>query len=260
MMASGFISRMLPTRSDAPSVYDTIRQHEDDDTETDTSDDGRTRALTLDERNLDENSLNLDIEAAKLYLEESHATNQSAGPSIRRNVDGFRSKLGNGLSKLGATSRGRKPSRLLDVEEANDEVPASLLIEGGELGGEGHHADLRSNIGASNRAPPPLRSPDRPACNQWEAVRANQRLHSADATRLTEGVNIPGKPLPGLGLGLAHPRDKAMWRWANVENVDNYIKEVYMYYLGNGIWSILLSRCLNLLYSPTLQCCIKAKC
>jgi autophagy-related protein 9 len=49
-------------------------------------------------------------------------------------------------------------------------------------------------------------------------------------------------------LASASPKDKAMWRWANVENLDNFLKEVYVYYLGNGIWCILLSRTLNLLY------------
>jgi autophagy-related protein 9 len=39
-----------------------------------------------------------------------------------------------------------------------------------------------------------------------------------------------------------------MWRWANVEDLDNFLKDVYTYFLGNGIWSILLTRVLNLLY------------
>ncbi|OAX81033.1 hypothetical protein ACJ72_04627 [Emergomyces africanus] len=38
-----------------------------------------------------------------------------------------------------------------------------------------------------------------------------------------------------------------MWRWANVENLDNFLADVYDYFLGNGIKSILLSRVLNLL-------------
>lgn len=40
-----------------------------------------------------------------------------------------------------------------------------------------------------------------------------------------------------------------MWRWANVEDLDNFIKDVYIYFLGNGIWSIFLGRALNLLYA-----------
>ncbi|KAJ5082850.1 Autophagy-related protein 9 [Penicillium argentinense] len=43
------------------------------------------------------------------------------------------------------------------------------------------------------------------------------------------------------------PKRKAMWRWANVEDLDNFLKDVYTYFLGNGFWSILLDRTLNLL-------------
>lgn len=244
-MASGFISRLLPTRSDAQSVYDTIRQHEDDDTNTDTSDGGASRDLTLDERNLDERSFNLDIEAAKLDLEESRATAQGAEFSRRKFQDDNRRLMGSAMPRVNTRSRGRKPSRLLDVEEANDEVPASLLIEGGDIDVEGGQAGSSPNAEAHSYPVPAPRSLNRSTHNQWEAVRANQRLHPVDIAPSANVANVPGGALPGLGL--AHPKDKAMWRWANVENLDNFIKDVYIYYLGNGIWSMLLSRCLSLL-------------
>jgi len=47
-----------------------------------------------------------------------------------------------------------------------------------------------------------------------------------------------------------------MWRWANVENLDNYLKDVYMYFMGNGIWCIGLGRALNLLYVYRLAICL----
>lgn len=43
----------------------------------------------------------------------------------------------------------------------------------------------------------------------------------------------------------ATPAEKAMWRWVNVENLDNFLREVYDYFLDCGIWSILLSRALK---------------
>jgi len=46
---------------------------------------------------------------------------------------------------------------------------------------------------------------------------------------------------------MIHPKEQAMWRWANVENLDNFLKDVYDYFLGNGIKCILLGRVLNLL-------------
>jgi autophagy-related protein 9 len=41
--------------------------------------------------------------------------------------------------------------------------------------------------------------------------------------------------------------DRTMWRWANVENMDNFFERVYEYYNGKGIYCILLARFLNLL-------------
>ncbi|KAK9479261.1 autophagy protein Apg9-domain-containing protein [Lipomyces japonicus] len=47
-------------------------------------------------------------------------------------------------------------------------------------------------------------------------------------------------------LGLIDPRQRALWKWVNVENLDNFLQEVYNYYLGNGVYSIILSRVINL--------------
>ncbi|KAI8603618.1 APG9-domain-containing protein [Dissophora ornata] len=39
----------------------------------------------------------------------------------------------------------------------------------------------------------------------------------------------------------------AMWKWVNVENLDNFLTRVYDYYVGKGMYTILLERSLNLL-------------
>lgn len=41
--------------------------------------------------------------------------------------------------------------------------------------------------------------------------------------------------------------DRTMWRWANVENMDDFFNRVYEYFQGKGIYCILLARLLNLL-------------
>jgi autophagy-related protein 9 len=41
-------------------------------------------------------------------------------------------------------------------------------------------------------------------------------------------------------------KKKAEWRWANVSNLDIFIKDVYDYYVGNGMWCILVERALHL--------------
>ncbi|OZJ04471.1 hypothetical protein BZG36_02682 [Bifiguratus adelaidae] len=42
---------------------------------------------------------------------------------------------------------------------------------------------------------------------------------------------------------------RAMWKWANVQNMDNFLGRVYSFYTGKGYWCILLARVLNLLSS-----------
>ncbi|POG80356.1 autophagy protein Apg9-domain-containing protein [Rhizophagus irregularis DAOM 181602=DAOM 197198] len=49
-------------------------------------------------------------------------------------------------------------------------------------------------------------------------------------------------PKPGMDI-----RELTMWKWVNVENLDLFLAHVYSYYIGKGIYCILLSRFLNLL-------------
>lgn len=57
-----------------------------------------------------------------------------------------------------------------------------------------------------------------------------------------DGTRHQGKTMRGLD-----EYEKALWNWVNVYNLDAYLQEVYAYYEGNGIYSIALSRGLNLL-------------
>ncbi|KAF7729513.1 autophagy protein atg9 [Apophysomyces ossiformis] len=45
--------------------------------------------------------------------------------------------------------------------------------------------------------------------------------------------------------------DRSLWRWANVDDMDDFFQRVYAYYKGKGIFCILLARFLNLLLSVT---------
>ncbi|GAA5833704.1 hypothetical protein JCM11251_003209 [Rhodosporidiobolus azoricus] len=54
-------------------------------------------------------------------------------------------------------------------------------------------------------------------------------------------------PAGGLiGSGL-NAKERALWRWVNVEDLDGFLQQVYLYYVGKGIWAIGLERVLNLL-------------
>ncbi|KAH3902671.1 autophagy protein ATG9 SCDLUD_000254 [Saccharomycodes ludwigii] len=43
------------------------------------------------------------------------------------------------------------------------------------------------------------------------------------------------------------PRERALWKWANVENLDIFLQKVYNYYLGSGSLCIIVEKVLNLL-------------
>ncbi|AMD20487.1 HDL257Wp [Eremothecium sinecaudum] len=43
------------------------------------------------------------------------------------------------------------------------------------------------------------------------------------------------------------PRERALWKWANVENLDLFLQDVYEYFLGNGFLCIMIEKVLNLL-------------
>lgn len=43
------------------------------------------------------------------------------------------------------------------------------------------------------------------------------------------------------------PREIALWRWVNVDDLDAFLQEVYTYYCGKGIWAIALARLCNLM-------------
>ncbi|KAF9580646.1 autophagy protein atg9 [Lunasporangiospora selenospora] len=51
-----------------------------------------------------------------------------------------------------------------------------------------------------------------------------------------------GYKRPGMNAA-----ELAMWKWVNVENLDNFLAKVYEYYVGKGMYTIILERCLNLL-------------
>lgn len=68
---------------------------------------------------------------------------------------------------------------------------------------------------------------------------------------------------PAARLNTLSPRERALWKWANVENLDIFLQEVYEYYLGNGFYCICLEKALNIatllfvvFISTYLGCCI----
>lgn len=229
MMASNILSRFLPPAAGEPSIYETLRQHDE---LSDQSDLEERAGMALDEENLGTGFHDYEIDDAL-----AHTTADQDGPSSVRDS----SRQSQGLSARKAQSRTRTPHAAgrVNIDDLDDEVPQSLLIED-------HHNLLPASKARENTAmPPPVSGPSSRATQaKWQATREQQRLHQDP---IIPRKHSKSNTRRGPPLGMMDPKDRAMWIWANVENLDNFLKEVYDYYIGNGIWCILLNRMLNLL-------------
>lgn len=227
-MASNLISRFRPLPDPAAaSIYETIREH--DLQNNDSDDEHPTDPLTYNH-----GSITLagpeQLRAGRSYPEDSH-------PPSNVPVRHQRSprSVGRGGRNARKTTRVARTG-LTDHEDFGDDVPASLLIEDTD----------------------PLRSPAQHARGrQNRTTSATNPVHQQWPPSSPLRINSPHNVLPlhtqvhsGIGnktMATADAREKAMWRWANVENLDNFLADVYDYYILKGYWSIILKRLLNLL-------------
>ncbi|KAG9831037.1 APG9-domain-containing protein, partial [Aureobasidium melanogenum] len=102
---------------------------------------------------------------------------------------------------------------------ADEDIPASLLME--------------DKPDHSTFAPPPNHRTEA----QWRKTQERQQLHPDDRPRPAV-LRAPNQD--------AVLKEQAMWLWTNVQNLDAFLLQVYQYFTGHGIWSILLSRFIHL--------------
>ncbi|KAG6862073.1 hypothetical protein C0995_007203 [Termitomyces sp. Mi166 len=88
---------------------------------------------------------------------------------------------------------------------------------------------------------PSLSTPPRPSEVDIEELEDSQTPRFGFTDTLPQ-YNRQTKPLRGLD-----DYEKALWNWVNVYNLDAFLQDVYYYYEGKGMYSIALSRGLNLL-------------
>ena len=240
MMASNLLSRLLPANSSGRSIYDDLRVH-DEAAESDADIEERA-GLAIDEANLGYHDDDLG-HAEAFNGEDSRTTTESAA-FLAGNQNDRIPRGGVGASRRNKPSKAwfAQSPRLLE-EDGDDDVPASLLIEGNERPSLNRINHPR--LGAkTNKTPPAIPGPsNRETHAQWEAAQAQQKLHRDDHNR----ASSVRRSEPAARLLTGSPHDKAMWMWINVVNLDNFMQQVYTYYTGSGIWCIILFRVLNLL-------------
>lgn len=207
-------------------MYDRLGDHDDD---------IESRAgLDVDEENLAHHFRDDEIDHTDgLGLEDSRA-------SPPRSLLATPGEPHHGITRTGRQEM--RPRWLMPDDDGDNDVPASLLVEGPEP------PMSRSNPRRSS--PKQSRNPRHPSNRkiqaQWETAQAQQRLHDDDDYGPRHGQHQAGPSTRRPGF-TGSPKDKAMFRWANVSNLDVFIRDVYDYYLGAGMWCILLERFLHLM-------------
>lgn len=221
-------SRLVPN-SQGRSFYEELRRSDGD-----VEDDIESQAGLLDEENLNHHFQAHDLEHVDgLGVEDSRTTlgGVTNSPSRGRGAPGAR------------RHRDGRSDWVSNEDDGDNDVPASLLVERHEGDTEEILGQSRENRGGNQGAAIPGPSTARP---QWETTQARQRLHTDNVF----GSSRRGNGLPSslfLGMVSGSDKKKAEWRWANVSNLDNFVKDVYDYYLGSGMWCILVERVLHLL-------------
>jgi autophagy-related protein 9 len=229
MMASNLLSRLLPSASDEPFDRE---QLDTPNRRTSSSTDERPD-MDIDEENLGARFEAQDLNDLLAEASSSHMNTESraVSPEARRSAP-----PGINTAARAPAWRQPAPARAVLLDD-DDDVPQSLLLEGG----------LDPPPNPNHGLPPPVPGPStRHTQAQWETTRQQQRLHEDDRG------GIPTRTWGRTGGGgkfTADPREKAMWLWVNQTDLDTYMREVYEYYVGCGIYSMVLRRTLSLLQS-----------
>ncbi|EXJ94705.1 hypothetical protein A1O1_03102 [Capronia coronata CBS 617.96] len=238
-MASNLFSRFTGSNNASASIYDTIREHDEDSGGSDVEE---RAGLVAEGQLADQGYLDLDSPDPNLTPPQVPSRHLDAS-TLDANRGQASRKDKSRIQHRPRWSQGTH--KLLDVEEADDEVPASLLID--------HNAGGREH-GSISLPPPPSQTSSDGIAQRRDGSRRQSPGHPLRSqTRRPSGLGDQQHPrtdaVPAAlwgNLASADPKEKAMFRWVNVTNLDNFLLEVYTYYVYHGFWSILLMRLLNL--------------
>lgn len=232
MMTSNLLSRFLPTNPAGRSIYEDLRAH---DQGSDTSDMEERAGMAIDEENLGVDFHAHELDNPDLFNDDESRLNSESTSFLP--AEQQRSRPSRKQRDTGKGIQYTRSPRILE-DDGDDDVPMSLLIEG-----NGHNKAPRRNKPSetfrSNAKPVPIPGPsNRETRAHWESAQAQQPLHPDPDYR------APTMAQPGMSP--ISRQDKALWMWVNAEDMDSFSKDVYDYYVGAGIWCILLAKALNL--------------
>lgn len=129
-------------------------------------------------------------------------------------------------------------------DEADDEVPASLLVEPKETDPSRQVMIDRTLRHPSSRSLMVLGTAHENSQANSTTSRLQGPPHEFEIDRPT--VAVQGTPTMDRLISGGH-RERALWRWVNTSNLDSFMRDVYDYYEGGGMWCVLCSNALWLL-------------
>ncbi|KAF2640020.1 autophagy protein-like protein Apg9 [Massarina eburnea CBS 473.64] len=225
-MASNLLSRLLPTASDEAQATRPLNAPP---RRSSSSTDG----MDIDEENLGARFEPQDLDHLLAEASSSQMTSESTAFLPANNE-----RAPPGINTANRAMAWRQPPAQVQPLDDDDDVPQSLLLEGGM---DSPNAPRQQRAGG---LPPPVPGPStRQTRAQWETTRQRQRLHE-EARRAAPPRTWGGAGRPGQFV--VEPREKALWYWVNQTDLDAFLNEAYQYYKGCGIWSIILRNVLLL--------------
>ena len=209
------------------SFYEELRNRDDE------VDIDEEAGLNVDEENFRHNFHDLDTEG--LTAADSRITVDSA-PYIPQ------ARTAPGASRT-RNSRRQATKWSSNDEEVDNDVPASLLVEPNDANARPPTTPYQASRQSRSSPQHPSGPSTAPARAEWEASIGQHMPHN---TRLFDRAPAwPRSLMSGVRSG--SPRERAMWRWVNTTNLDSFMRDVYDYFQGGGLWCILCANALWLL-------------
>ncbi|KAI4158250.1 MAG: hypothetical protein LQ342_007624 [Letrouitia transgressa] len=223
-MASNILSRLIAPHDGNLSVYETLQQQDELSDQSDIED---RAGMAIDEENLDHDFHGYELNDVLTDVTDSRLVT----PAMNKPKPSHQYEK---RSTRSPESR-RQPSQAPLTDEADDEVPQSLLIE--------DHGDL---AGPSVRKQHTRAIPSPAHGTSTKSIRTKWR--PAQAQRLKDDIPViehhqARPPRLSTVFGLTNPKENALWRWANVENLDNFLKDVTLAFVVG--FSVFLTTCID---------------
>ncbi len=212
------------SRNVAQSFYEQLRSRDDD------IEDGRMQAL--DEENLRHEFRDVQVDDMNTGERRISMGGDMAGYALK-----------NGPSSSKEQYKSNQPTTVwaADDEDVDEDVPASLLVENNSEPIQ--RLDAMAGAAAQGALDPTPWRPPSPETHrtQWETVKRQQRLYRDDGNPSSQPHSVM------VGTRIGGRRERALWRWVNTSSLDTFMRDVYDYYEGGGMWCILCSNALWLL-------------